>query len=177
MKSAHTHSTTHNSLSVGGGLELVNLLWAGGRCWWTGRALRSRGDKRQNGYNSECRGILSNTCRVTATWCFCVHFGSIRAHHLARNEGFSALLLVQAGLKQHGASQWDGTRDGTKFCSSKLRTQLSFLSGKLNAVNLTLVELLHTSETLLIAHMQTKTDTTAQFYKPFQKNWCTEKLF
>lgn len=107
----HTHSTTHNGLSVGGGLEHVSLLWAGGWCWWTGRALRSRGERWQDRYNSERHWILIKRRLVAATWCFCVHFGPVRARHFARKQGFSAFLLVQAGFQQHGASQWDGTSE------------------------------------------------------------------
>lgn len=58
---------------------------------------------------------FSDSCplihHITATCCFGVHFGAIWARHFARNKGFSAFLLIQAGFKQHGASQWDGTSE------------------------------------------------------------------
>lgn len=67
------------------------------------------------------RGQRCDSCplmhHIAATCCFGVHFRAIWARHFARNKDFSAFLLIQAGFKQHGASQWDGTSEKkTSIC-------------------------------------------------------------
>lgn len=80
----------------------------------------------QGSRGRRCHGMLATLC-ITATWCFCVHFGSVRACHFARDKGFSAFYLVQAWFQQHGAPQRDGT-SGTRqaFVRAKRGRHSSF---------------------------------------------------